>query len=161
MPCCLHPLPRPGLRFEATGQPPTAGSAGRSLRAAAGSPVMAEWGGGESWPGVVWWGGIRGRGQGHLWRPQGWPDHVQLSSATYLGSQAIRWVAVQVSFLSNEDVLAAERMESVSGSVWWVAEVDSTPPPREEPAGGSSSEPGSLPRAAQTVGLLQGLQGDG
>lgn len=88
---------------------------------------MAEWGGGESWPGVVWWGGIRGWGQGHLWRPQGRPDHVQLSSATYLGSQAIRWVAVQVSFLSNEDVLAAERMESVSGSVWWVAEVDSPP----------------------------------
>lgn len=52
------------------------------------------------------------------------PDSVQLSSATYLGSQALSWEAAQVSFLRNEDFLAAERTKSVSESMWCVAGVE-------------------------------------
>lgn len=143
MPCRPHPLPCPGLWFEARGQPPTAGSGGRSLGEAAGSPVTAKWG----VAGRVWWGGIWGGAKGISGRPEGQPDRSQLSPATYLGSQAVSWVAVQVNFLRKEEVLAAERMESVSGSMWCVAEEESPPPRQRSP----------LPSAVQSLqGCYQG-----
>ena len=94
------PLPGPGLRFEAVGQPLTAGSRSKCPGEAAGRPSDRS---ARGWRRGVWGVG-RGRRQGisgRLW------DSLQLSSATYLGSGALSWVAAQVNFLRNEDFLAA------------------------------------------------------
>ncbi|XP_047568175.1 uncharacterized protein LOC125089780 [Lutra lutra] len=137
---CLPGAPEGGaLRAQRS---PGEGLSGRQLEG-----PMAGGGGGR--PGAV--GRDSGWGQGHLW-PERWPDPVPVSLATYLGSQPISRVAVQVRFLRNESFLAAERMESTSGPKWCVAEVACP-----LPTGGASPHPAPC----RASGAAMGPQGDG
>lgn len=113
-------------------------------------------GGGRGRPGAVGrdsgWGGISGLG------PERRPGPVPVSLATYLGSQSVSRVAVQVRFLRNEGFSAAERMESMSGPKRCVAEMACPLPTR-----GASPPPGALQsqwgchRGHREMGELQRL----